>query len=140
VVLHSRQRPQSKLPQSVTIPVGRKADVLCFLHSGAMLAPGMTNWTYRIRYADGKRETIPVIPGVNVRNWENSNNPEFDHPPGLHTAPAPDRVGNTLSPMCGVYVTQWLNPRREVAIKEIEMVSAGEGVPILLAITGGVKK
>jgi hypothetical protein len=120
----------------VTIPVNRKADALYFLHTGALLKPGATNWTYVIGYADGRRQVIPVLPGVNVRNWENSNNPEFDNPQGMRTTPAPERVGNALSPVCGVYVTEWTNPRSDTAIRTIEMVSAEQGVPILLAITG----
>jgi hypothetical protein len=33
-------------------------------------------------------------------------------------------------------VTEWTNPRSDTAIRTIEMVSAEQGVPILLAITG----
>jgi len=140
VVLNSRQRPQSKLPQRVTIPVNRRADVLYVLHTGALLISGRTNWTYVIHYTNGRQSAIPVVPGVNVRNWEASNNPEFDNPPGMRTVPAPERVGNALAPVCGAYIMEWLNPRRDTPIRAIEMISSGDGIPILLAITGGVRQ
>jgi hypothetical protein len=140
-VLQSRYRPAwTPVPKSVTITVGRKADVLYFLHSGAWLFGDVLQWSYVLTYADGTTERIPVIAGVNVRDWGRANVKEFDDPPGMRTTVAPEHVANTLAPTCGMYITEWLNPHPEADIKEIEMLSAGEGVPILLAITGGVKR
>jgi hypothetical protein len=140
VVLDSPRRPQSRLPKSVTLPVGRKADILYVVHSGAMLTHDKPNWRYRVRYADGESRPIDVVPGVNVRDYGEALNQEFMNPPGMRTTVGPDTCRNALSGCCGVFIMEWLNPRPQADIKDIEMVSGGEGVPILLAITGGVKK
>jgi hypothetical protein len=140
VVLQSKYRPQSKLPSRVRIPVGRKADVLYFLHSGAWITPNQTHWSYIVRYRSGRTRTIPVVEGVNVRDWGHANITEFADTPTMRTVVAPEKAANTLSPTCGVYRTEWLNPHPGYTIREIEMVSEKQGVPILLAITGGVRK
>jgi len=141
VVLDSFRRPQSTLPKSVVVPVGRKADVLYILHSGAWLTPGKRHWTYIARYADGKSESIPVVAGVNVRDWSNANVADFENTKTMRTSVWPQFVGNALSPTCGIYEMEWLNPRPAVVIDEIQMVAAEQGgVPVLLAITVGQKK
>jgi hypothetical protein len=140
IVLDSPARPQSKLPKSVVIPMDRKADALFFLHSGAYLEAGKLHWTYRILYADGKSEEIKMVAGANIRDWSQANLTDFENTKTTRTTVWPDKVGNVLSPTCGVYRLEWLNPRPKEAIKSVEMISAGRGVPILLAVTAGAKK
>lgn len=140
IVLDSSQRPQSKLPKSVTIPIDLKANVLYFLHSGAWLNAGKTHWIYTVNYADGKKEEINVVAGVNVRDWSSANVTDFENTQTMRTTVWPELVGNKLSPACGIFQMEWLNPRPDVAIQNIEMTSSGNGVPILLAITAGQQK
>jgi len=138
VVLASFKRPQSKLPRQVTIPVGDKADILYFLHSGAWLTPHQRHWTYIVHYEDGTTESIPVVAGMNVHDWSDAANHDFANTSRMRTVLWPQIVGNTLGPNCGVYRTEWLNPKPDKVIQSVDMVAEkGGGVPILLGITLG---
>jgi len=141
-VLRSGRRPAGSLPTRVAIPVAGKADVLYFLHSGAWIEPGATHWSYLVRYGDGSSVTIPVIGGVNVRDWGQAGDAApFPRTPGQRVTVWPDRVGNVVSPECGLYRLDWVNPHPDREIAAIEMVAEEKGgVPVLIAITGGKKK
>jgi parallel beta-helix repeat protein len=141
VVLRSPQRPAGNLPPQVALPVGAKADILYFLHSGAWLTSGATHWSYVVRYADGSSVTLPVIGGANVRDWSQAGDATpFPRTPGQRVTVWPDKVGNVVSPECGLYRLDWVNPHPERQIATIEMVAAEDGVPVLIAITRGVKR
>jgi len=139
VVLRSRYRQSTDLPEQVAIPVGGKARVLYFLHSGAWITEGKPHWAYEVHYADGKQETISVVGGVNVFDWGGAEESrDFPNTESRRTTVWPQRVANMLSPKCGLFAMEWLNPRPQEPIREIRMVTAPEGgVPILLAITLG---
>jgi hypothetical protein len=140
LMLKSPYRILSILPDRTNVPVNVRADVLYFLHTAAWVKPGERQWTYAVKYDDGTEREIPVIGGVNVREWGQAHSVVFDNPAGMRTVPAPEVTGNTLSPSCGMYIMEWVNPRPEAVIREIELVAAGRGVPVLFAITAGTKK
>ena len=147
VVLRSRRRPQSPdLPEQVAMAVGAKLDTLYFLHSGAWIKDGRKHWTYDIVYADGRTEEIPVIGGVGVRDWTLAGERyDFPNTAKRRASVWPQTVANIISPTCGLYVMEWLNPYPATPVKEIRMMTGSaekgqSGVPILMAITLGAKK
>ncbi len=142
VVLRSNQRPQSaELPESVTIPVNRKADVLFFLHSGAWLGDGRHHWSYVIHRGDGTQEKIDVVGGENIRDWS-SPNPDLPFDREYPTTTKVAWTGsNPTFDKVSVYMMAWVNTHDWCDVTNVEMTSPeGDGVPILLAVTGGVRK
>jgi len=121
ITLRSRISSQA-LPQVVTIPMpSRHCRALYFLHAAAWGTPG-TIGEYIIVYADGDSVRLPLtIPG-NIANW-------WDAQRHTETARAvPIRVTNTASGKPAwryVRVWEWQNPRHDVAIKTLEVRSAG---------------
>ena len=142
VVLKSGMRPQSKtLPESAEVPVGRHADVLFFLHSGAWLGGGRHHWSYVVHRGDGTQEAIKVIGGENIRDWASPDAAlPFDREHPTTTRVAWTGSNQTFDSV-SVYMMAWLNTHTWCDVTKIEMVSPeGHGVPILIAITAGTKK
>jgi hypothetical protein len=143
LVLKSGYRPQSKdLPSRVVIPIHRKAEVLYFLHSGAWLGGGKHEWSYIIHRGDGTSETIKVVGGDNIRDWS-APNPDLPFDREFPTTTQVAWTGrNQTFEKVSVYMMGWLNANAAWCdVTEVEMVGSEEGgVPILIAITGGVKK
>jgi hypothetical protein len=77
VVLHSPKAPEDiEWPQEVTIPVGRQGKRLFFLgnvHGWASGDAGAGEWgavaEYVIRYADGTKQTVPLVTGRTADDW-----------------------------------------------------------------------
>ena len=142
VVLDSPARPQSKLPKQASIPVATRADVLYFLHSGAWVGEKQKQSTYVINYADGSQEQIEMVGGKNLADWSLGQRASFPRLAGQRASIAVT-VGTEvfhMFPEVNIYMLEWLNPKSEREIATIDFLSAGAGVPLLLAITGGVKK
>ncbi len=122
------------------IAVGQKAQRLHFLHGTGWSA---TNGTiiahYRVRYSDGQTGSIPVVYGDDVRNWQ-------FWPAGIameQAGPEPvwkgpqERWRNNW-PDWGVrlYKTTWENPRPDIEIKAIDLISTMTGsAPFVIGIT-----
>lgn len=139
LTLASKYRP-GDAPMAVEgIKIGRRADALFFLHTCAWTGRGVQA-TYRINYADGKTFDIPLSGSTNLRDWAASN-PDlaFAFETGTLT-----RAGWTGSckhfPKVSVYVMQWANPRPEVELVSFDFISGNQGVPVMLAVTSGVKR
>ncbi|MBM3475397.1 MAG: DUF1565 domain-containing protein [Armatimonadetes bacterium] len=142
VVLKSGYRPQSTdLPERVTIPIGHKADVLFFLHSGAWLGHGRPEWTYIVHRGDGTQEEIKVNGGETIRDWSDPNpGLPFDREYPTTTTVAWTGKNQTFDKV-SVYLMAFVNHSDWCDITSVEMVAApGGGVPILIAITGGQVK
>ncbi len=84
VVLHSPRAPQNiAWPTEVKIPVGAAGQRLFFLgnvHGWSSQDPGTGPWgavaEYEVVYADGQRQTVPLITGRTIDEW--SARPEAD--------------------------------------------------------------
>jgi hypothetical protein len=148
----SAWRPQSKdLPEKVVIPIKRKADVLVFLHTAAYLGHGHV-WSYIIHRADGTKEEIKVVGGENVRDWSET----IADAPFPREYPTTSRMAwsgsNKTFDKVHICMMTWVNTATWCDITDVEMVavganvpaaeamSRGVAVPVLIGITGGVKK
>lgn len=127
IILKGKFR-QSFPEKSPVIPVGRKVERVAFCHTAAWNATGKPDFIYQVTYEDGTTADIPVIGGLDVADWagllpvtarvktawQSSNN---DH--AIHLAHM-----------------QWKNPKPEVAVRSIQVLSANsEPVGIVVAIT-----
>ncbi len=129
-------------PEKVKIDVGSKADVLFFLHTmvrqrswsarrGRDEPP--TLWSYRVTYADGKTETVPVVYGRDVDHYVQTQ------PKGLKGAglawSAP--MGDDPDHKAVLWSMQWNNPRPGVEIQSVTMQSETTryGGGVLLGLT-----
>jgi hypothetical protein len=136
IVLKGTARPPGDLPAKVTIPVGRKADALFFLHSGAWVYEA-ESFRYVVRYVDGQERTI-IVGNHNLQDW-------IEMEPATRYA---DEEGSFSTVALTVPVKQygqgnayrleWHAPadHRDVEIRSIDFIGNGRCVPILLAITG----
>jgi len=137
IVLASRFR-RGGAPKKVTIRIGRKANALYFLQSSAWTS-NKTHGSYVVRYEDGREIHIPLVGGVNLRDWA-ANNPEepFDLESGTYTTVAWTGKGKRFA-KASLYMMQWVNPNPGKVVKEVEIVSANSAVLILAGLTLGVK-
>jgi beta-galactosidase len=130
-----------------SIPVGKKADALFFLHAfkrardwrppreGDKTPPIL--FQYTAHYADGKTAEVPVRYGEGADHWISKE------PRGLKDAAvawAAAFPNDSSGDQAVVYQFQWNNPRPEAEIKDLDLTyhdsTKGEyGVPALLALT-----
>jgi hypothetical protein len=135
VVLKSMMREPAGMPERVTIPVGRKADTLFFLHS----AGWFNTFKYVIHYADGKDVEIPVN-SSNMLEWTSPPGDRFPNEIGTFTTVA-ETVKVPQFSQGSIYRMEWGAPldRRAVDIKSIDFIGDGKSVPVLLGITGVIE-
>jgi WD40 repeat protein len=124
-------------PSTLDIRVRQKCRRLHFLHGASWQdAPGARIGNYRIRYADGQVEDLPIVYGHDVYDWwqvkQNVTDP--------HSKVA-WRGGNPASRGAGLGVIlfelTWQNPRPDVEVLSVDFESAMRqgSAPFLLALT-----
>jgi beta-galactosidase len=136
------------LPKQVTgIPVGKKADVLFFLHTlhptkqwkpaanSKAEPPAVVE--YVVHYDDGKSQVVPVRLGRGIGRFL------VDQPAGLPGAAVawaarPEKGGRGRQTV--LYQMPWTNPRPGVTIKSLDVRYGAKdgneyGVPVLVAVT-----
>jgi WD40 repeat protein len=118
------------VPEKVErIVLRRKAHRIHFLHgTHDWEKPGTQIASYVLHYSDGKQESLPVVYGRDVYDWQPERAPE-DDPQG----PKPVWKGKSGN---RVYMTTWQNPRPEMEIASLDFVSSLiKCEPFLIAIT-----
>ena len=121
---------ESAYPASVTLPIGRKAACLLFLHTTQWIDQAKRSiGSYKVNYDDGSSATIDLAYGVNITAWIDQRS--------VSTA---EKVwgGRTKDDQrISLQRLQWDNPHPEKAIKSIEFTSCvTEAAPVLLAVSG----
>ncbi|MHB8897477.1 MAG: hypothetical protein ACYC6Y_01880 [Thermoguttaceae bacterium] len=129
VVLHSPKAPANRQwPTEVTLPVGRTGRRAFFLgnvHGWCSDDPGTGPWgavaEYVIVYADGQRETVPLVTGRTIDEWTAPPQAE-DVATGLRGDPW------HLNVLCAKL--------RDVPVKEVLFRDLGtQAAPVLAAVT-----
>lgn len=142
ITLYSRNASNTDCPKKVTgIQVGRKADVLFFLH--AMAWSATVPFQYRIHYVDGAQALFEVKAGQHVIDWwaEPTRYAEAMERHGLFVAWQGDNPMHkgVILPGC-----EWINPHPEKEIATIDFETPEDchyrAVPVLAAITGAVSR
>jgi hypothetical protein len=129
----------SRASLSESIPVGLDVSSLVFLHTCAYRSDqdDLLGW-YRVIYEDGFETLVPLLYGVNIREWHVwGNHPETGKPdPCLTDLPdtgdgalcyEADLVncsGNKGKEM-NFYAYEWRNPRFGIKIREIRLEGSG---------------
>lgn len=126
------------LPHKATIPVGRKADTLFFLHAAAWAGDG-ERFRYVVHYQDGKQVTL-VVDATKLADWIADPVRRFRKEQGTFTTAA-ETVPTPQFRQGTVYRMEWSAPgdRRPVTIDRIEFVGNPACVPVLLGVTGVVE-
>ena len=140
VVLKSTTRHPGDLPAQVTLPVGRKADTLFFLHACGWTPQDTTEaFRYVIRYQDGQTETLSIN-SANLADWWADPVARFPEEEKTFTTVA-ETVPRGDQWRGSVYRMEYSLPldRRSVAVESIEFTGSGQCVPILLGITGVIE-
>jgi len=142
VVLHSVSANNLDLPKEVTgIKIGRKADVLFFLHTMAWSADNP--FEYRVNYDDGSNVAIAVANGQQVVDWWSDPTRLADVIAryGLFVAWQGDNPMHQGVILPGY---EWTNPHPDRVIRDIDFLTVPESgyypVPVLVAITGAVSR
>ena len=132
--------PRFQYPKSVNgIHVHRKLARLQFLHAVEGLSPqdGTTVGHYFIHFANGRRETVPIVFGRDARDWHELP----DLPVGVTDAviawkgtnPTAVRVGNRG---IRLFKRTWENPAPDVEITKVDFVAEHDSAdPFLVALT-----
>jgi len=135
-----------KAPREVTgLEVGRKADVLFFLHTFVQKREWQPRRTtdappvifqYVVHYADGKTQAVDVQYGQGAAHWLTPSPGGLRDAAVAWAAPLPkDEAREAV-----LYQFQWNNPRPEVAVKAVDLryhekVGNRWGTPVLLGLT-----
>ncbi len=138
---------------SITVPVGRQADALAFLHAYSPGPDLRKLWrdeevedksvrllTYRVNYADGTSREVPVRWDIEIQGWRRWRKPE--NLPGARVAWKMPERRRRHTGWIVVYAQEWENPRPAAEIATVELGSANTdekdyGAPAVLAISTG---
>lgn len=137
IVLASRYRTGT-LPESVTIPVGRQARALFFLQTSAWTGGHMAS--YLIRYSDGSQVEVPLIAGINLKDWQGVYGDEISPEETDTFTRCAGSVPVKASPFgkASAFVMQWVNPQPDKMISEVVLAGKRKGVMILMGLTLGI--
>jgi len=129
VVLGSSQRLREKPREVTNIELGgEKLEALCFLHTTAWARSGQIG-EYRVHYAKATElvETVPIVGGRNIGDWWNA----------ADTAEAVVAwSGHNRATRVGAYLFIWKNPRPDIPVEAVDVISHGDGPVLgLLALT-----
>ena len=131
VMLKGSRPAAADLPASATVPLNRKATALAFLHT--------TGWPsaldrdvvghYDVKYADGQTLSVPLAYGRSIRAWTDVV--------ASSMVLSPAWAGQTTDGLdVAVGVLEWPNPRPNVAIQSVTLVSDGKNAnPTLIGLT-----
>jgi hypothetical protein len=128
------QNAGGRYPQQINgIKVGRACRQLHFLQGAGWAAKDGTRVaTYVVHFADGHEETIPVVYGEDVRDWNAGGDPSNKLTRGRIVW----RAVNDAHFSVRLFETTWVNPYVGSEVASIDYISGmSEAAPFLLAIT-----
>jgi hypothetical protein len=130
------------------IAVNQKLRALYFLHGtgfGAYGAPGGQMYVedgthigeYRVNYADGTTEKVPIVYGSDVRDWW-SREKDFHVTRGKLAWEGQNPYSREESEKIRLYLATWRNPHPDRLILSVDYASTetSAAAPFCLAITG----
>lgn len=123
-----------KFPESVTgIRVGTKCHALKFLQASRWTVDNGTRiGTYVIHYANGSDVKLPIVFGVNLRDWRPMHDPtpKIDGP--VLAWKGADKDGKEFL----LFESEWINPEPDLDVASIDLTSTmTTAAPFLVAIT-----
>jgi hypothetical protein len=139
IQLAGRNLLSSRYPAAVNrLKLNRMCRALHFLHATAWSAPDGTQiGHFRVLYSDGEERQVPIIYGVDVRDWTlatGRTEPEGQKPEiaWIGKSPLSQSQGTTLR----LFKSSWENPAPQTRLDTLDYVSAQTNcAPFLIAIT-----
>lgn len=130
VMLSGDMNPSGAWPNSIRIPVGRKADDLVFLLSGAFHADkGQQVGKILIRYSNAEPVELDLVYGENIVGWNDSSATPSAATAWMGRTSGGDRIV--------LRAADWRNPLPDKPIESVEITAlATECAPVLFALTG----
>ena len=130
IALQGAHRRAQAYPQTVTLPLGLKAGSLAFLQTVGWSAPaGSEVGRYLVHYTDGTAAEIPLVYGQNIAAWTGVSTSSINLLQGWS-----GRTTNGLPVAVNTFF--WTNPRPDLAIQTVELVSdGGLANPVVLGVT-----
>jgi hypothetical protein len=128
------QKVGGQFPQQITgIKINQTCRQLHFLQAAGWRSPdGATIGRYRLHYADGQEQVIPIVYGADVRDWNTDNDPTVKL---AHSSVAWSGF-NSAKVVVRLFKTTWVNPLPETEIVSLDYVSTmAAAAPFLLAVT-----
>ncbi len=140
IALHSTQAGNLDLPREVKgIKVGRRADVLFFLHTIAFDEEKAKPFAYRVNYADGTSVDLPITHDQQVVDWWADTNRYAESLARGNTFVA-FQGDNPMHKGVSLFCYEWVNPHPDREVRDVDFFKvpeSGDGVvPVLLGITG----
>lgn len=112
------------------IRVERLAAELLFLHAAATPEPA-TPFAYRIRYRDGSVLDVPVSVGRTCGVWDDVQSQVLETDTACLAYASEGDRGST-----GLFTYRWRNPRPDVPIRTLDVVTKSSGQALVVAISG----
>lgn len=115
------------------IKVGQSCSQLHFLQAaGWHTSDGTRIGSYIVHYADGREQTIPIIYGEDLRDWNGNTDSSTTIKRGTMVWSGTNRAPFHVR----LFKTIWVNPWPETEITTLDYVSAmSESAPFLVALT-----
>lgn len=125
------------------VQVEDPCQTLHFLHGTGWGSPGVADGTkigfYRINYANGNEEEIPIVYGEDLRDWwqlgdsRGASRAEI----GWTGTNEASRDFRNRTVQLRLFVRSWKNPKPDVPVSSIDVVSLNETMcsPFLIAVT-----
>ena len=115
------------------IKIGQTCSQLHFLQACGWSSPdGSAVGAYHVHYADGREDTIPIIYGEDVRDW----NAGSDRSGRLKRASVVWNTVNRGGFSVRLFLSTWNNPTPDTRIDTLDFTSAkSESAPFLIALT-----
>jgi hypothetical protein len=126
--------PRNPFPEKIVgVKVRQNSRQLHFLHATGWRAPdGARIGAYVVHFADGRLQSIPIVYGEDVRDWNSGN----DDATQLKRATVVWSVLNDSKFRVRLFMSTWENPWPETEIVSLDYVSTmTEAAPFLVAIT-----
>jgi hypothetical protein len=123
-----------RFPQEITgIKVAQTCRQLHFLHAAGWSSPDGTRiGAYRVHYADGQEQSIPIVYGEDVRDW----NAQSDRNTKLRRSKVAWNGVNKAKLPVRLFKTTWVNPLPETEIVSVDFLSTmADAAPFLVAVT-----
>ncbi len=130
IALQSTHRRTESYPQTLDIPVNKPAGSLAFLHTTPWsTSSGTEIGSYLVHYDDGTTERIPLLYGINISTWTDTNVSSINLLQGWS--------GETVNGLpVAVNVFFWTNPKPNSVIARLEFTSNQTlASPVLLGLT-----
>ncbi|MGH7867578.1 MAG: hypothetical protein ACREP9_08085, partial [Candidatus Dormibacteraceae bacterium] len=134
VQLSGTEPSARRYPQRILgIKIGQSCTQLHFLQAaGWHTSDGTPIGSYIVHFADGRQQTIPIIYGEDVRDWNGNSDPSTIQKRGTVVWSGTNRAPFHVR----LFKTTWVNPWPDTEITSIDYISAmAESAPFLVALT-----